>query len=541
MILKRKILRETLGFFNIYYTDHRQPHTTNNKERMRPNTKSGLFIILMGIFSILLSWPLLAQGPVSPNSTVINVSKTNPYQEEKFEVQWMLSNPPGQYDCIGVFPTSAPEQVVWRVATHDWIYARTGSKTTFQINEAGLFEIRYMVFDTTTRNTYNTRARSPLITVLPLPSGNESIVIVSRTNINVGDSVQATWIGTRLSTTSHYVGIYKTNVPLSHTGWQAIKYVNAVRWFKDQVADFFFEESGTFEIRLVAWNDRAQTTETLAVSEKITVEELIPDPRDIRNFGRAGNGPIIAFGDSITAGIGYGASSSNRTFPAALSRWLYNPTPIINMGKGAETTAAALARLPSVLSQNPKIVIVGHAGYDFLQRIPTPTTFRNLRTMIDQIHAQGAMVILLGIQGGGYFDNGVNYRELVIQTSCAYVPNVLRGILGNLEKTSDPVHPNDWGYDIIAERIAPFIVTLTSSTGPGPNHGPGPTLIITRGNGTISLSADLGPEPHTLLWSNGVTDAWFPVLRDIRGNNLTFEVPTEGPQLFFQLVPEGPR
>jgi lysophospholipase L1-like esterase len=42
----------------------------------------------------------------------------------------------------------------------------------------------------------------------------------------------------------------------------------------------------------------------------------------------------------------------------------------------------------------------------------------------------------------------------------AYVPNVLQGLFGKTEFMADPIHPNDAGNKIIAERVYPVLLPL---------------------------------------------------------------------------------
>jgi hypothetical protein len=224
------------------------------------------------------------------------------------------------------------------------------------------------------------------------------------------------------------------------------------------------------------------------------------------------------------------------------------------MGRGGETTAQGLQRLPEVLGLNPSIVILGHGGYDFLARIPSETTFANLDAMIAMVHDSGAIAILLEIQGGRYLDNfHERYEELRVRHGCALIPNILRGIIGDGRKmasTFDP-HPNDWGNNIIAERIAPTLLVLSGARGPGPGPGPALTGVRRHGpvpvealpeliqvrllNGNILVSARGGTGSYILWGSNDLED-WQPIVR-LTGNKPSHEIEMEeNPVFFFKLT-----
>jgi acyl-CoA thioesterase-1 len=134
-------------------------------------------------------------------------------------------------------------------------------------------------------------------------------------------------------------------------------------------------------------------------------------------------------------------------------------TPIENAGRSGDTTGTALERLErDVLSRNPRVVIVLLGGNDFLRRVPTGDTFRNLSTIVERIRARGAAVVLVGVSVGLVSDSyGEEYEHLARRTSSGLVPDILDGILGRNDRMSDSIHPNDEGYRMMAERIEPAI------------------------------------------------------------------------------------
>ena len=107
------------------------------------------------------------------------------------------------------------------------------------------------------------------------------------------------------------------------------------------------------------------------------------------------------------------------------------------------------------------MVIVLLGGNDVLQGVSTTGTVVNLRAIVRSIQESGAVVILVGIQGGAFTDRLADgFRTLAAETRAAYVPNVLRGIIGNPLLSSDAVHPNAAGYRIVAQRILPALEKL---------------------------------------------------------------------------------
>src|SRR5687768_6811544 len=95
---------------------------------------------------------------------------------------------------------------------------------------------------------------------------------------------------------------------------------------------------------------------------------------------------VIAFGDSLTSGYG---ASAGEDYPSRLSAM--SGVPIVNAGRSGDTTESALARIEDdVLSGNPRIVIVGLGGNDFLSGMAVQSTEENLRTIVRRIQGTGA-------------------------------------------------------------------------------------------------------------------------------------------------------
>ncbi len=159
---------------------------------------------------------------------------------------------------------------------------------------------------------------------------------------------------------------------------------------------------------------------------------------------------IVALGDSLTAGVG---ATEGNTYVDVLSRRA--GVPIVNEGESGDRTNDALNRLDAdVLSRNPDIVIVFLGGNDILQLVSIDDTIENLELIIARIKATNADVVLVGTHDTTFQrTREARFRELAHDTDVAYVPDALDGILGRSSLLSDPVHPNDAGYRIVADRI----------------------------------------------------------------------------------------
>lgn len=155
---------------------------------------------------------------------------------------------------------------------------------------------------------------------------------------------------------------------------------------------------------------------------------------------------IVAFGDSLTQGVG----SSGGGFVKILSDDI--GLPIVNLGVAGDTTADALKRIMEAASLEPDVTIVLLGGNDFLQNVPEEKTFENLGEITERMLASGSEVLLLGLSD--------DFGALPEKYGVAYVPDILGGIWGREEMMSDALHPNDRGYELMAERVRPVLEQL---------------------------------------------------------------------------------
>jgi len=184
--------------------------------------------------------------------------------------------------------------------------------------------------------------------------------------------------------------------------------------------------------------------------------QFLPHP-PVKNVRPSGEN-IICFGDSLTYGTG---ASQGMDYPSQLSRLIGKS--VINAGIPGDTTASALSRLErDVLSRSPKIVIITLGGNDLMRGVSREEAFRNLKSAIVAVQDRGSLVIVggidLSIRGRGYSEG---YRKVSEETGAVLVPDVLKDILGNSARMSDPIHPNDAGYAVMAgyfhEAMKPYL------------------------------------------------------------------------------------
>ena len=163
---------------------------------------------------------------------------------------------------------------------------------------------------------------------------------------------------------------------------------------------------------------------------------------------------VLAFGDSLTSGVG---AEEEESYPAVLAGLLR--CRVVNAGVAGELSSEGLARLPPLLKRHkPALVVLCHGGNDMLRKLDEQIIARNIRAMIDLAKDGGADVILLGVPKPGLFLKApAFYAEVAKECRVAYEAKALSDILSAPAQKSDMIHPDADGYRILAERIEALI------------------------------------------------------------------------------------
>jgi len=157
---------------------------------------------------------------------------------------------------------------------------------------------------------------------------------------------------------------------------------------------------------------------------------------------------ILAFGDSLTSGFGVKKEFS---YPVQIQ----NKTgfKVINAGVDGEFSSEGLLRLPVLLKYKPDLVILCHGGNDILNKLSSQELKNNLLAMIELIKQSGSEVLLVGIPNFTLFsfDTHDVYWEVADETDVLFEYEVLTHIELNRSLKSDHVHPNESGYEMMAD------------------------------------------------------------------------------------------
>ena len=169
---------------------------------------------------------------------------------------------------------------------------------------------------------------------------------------------------------------------------------------------------------------------------------------------------IVAFGDSLTAGLGL---PQDQAFPAQLEAALKargTEATVVNAGVSGDTAAAGLARLDWSLPDDASAVIIELGANDALQGLPPEGTKQALAKIIETVQARGLPILLAGMEappnmGKDYADRfRAIYVDLAERYHVLLYPFFLEGVAMNDGMTQgDRLHPNAKGVAAIVENI----------------------------------------------------------------------------------------
>ncbi len=164
---------------------------------------------------------------------------------------------------------------------------------------------------------------------------------------------------------------------------------------------------------------------------------------------------ILAFGDSLTAGVG---TEKQHSYPSVLSR--LSGRKVVNAGISGEVTAQGLARMADVIAKtNPDLIILLEGGNDILGNHNLQKTKQNLTAMIGLAKEQGVQLVLVGVPKKQLFsDVAPFYKELAQEHDLVFEGELISTLLRKRSYKSDMVHFNKSGYQKMAEEIHQLLI-----------------------------------------------------------------------------------
>jgi acyl-CoA thioesterase-1 len=176
---------------------------------------------------------------------------------------------------------------------------------------------------------------------------------------------------------------------------------------------------------------------------------------------------IVAFGDSLTAGLGVPA---DQTYPALLDARLKREGyeyRVVNAGVSGDTSAGGVRRVDWALRLKPEIAIVELGVNDAFRGQKLSGVRANLDQIVARFQAAGARVLVAGMRlppnyGDRYADDFYRlYGEVARARNAPLMPFFLDGVgaVAHLNQ-ADGIHPTAQGYAIIVDRLWPHLVPL---------------------------------------------------------------------------------
>ncbi len=185
---------------------------------------------------------------------------------------------------------------------------------------------------------------------------------------------------------------------------------------------------------------------------------------------RAAQTVLVAFGDSLTAGLGVMPEKSFANQLEAALRAKGLPVRVVNAGVSGDTTAAGLARLDWAIPEKADAVIVEFGANDALRGLRPKQARSNLDAIVTRLRQKGLGVLLAGMLAprnlGPEYAKAFDpiYAELAAKHKVALYPFFLEGVAGKRALNQpDGLHPNAKGVAAIVANILPQVERLLES------------------------------------------------------------------------------
>ncbi len=164
---------------------------------------------------------------------------------------------------------------------------------------------------------------------------------------------------------------------------------------------------------------------------------------------------LLAFGDSLTHGVG---AAADQSYPAVLADRIGRE--VVRSGVPGERAAAGRERLPGVLDRvEPDLVVLCHGGNDILDGRDPAAIRGDLEAMVHAIQDRGIPVMLIGVPAqSGLGATAALYYDVAEATGVPLEDEALETIIGDASLKSDPVHPNAAGYRELARAVHRLLI-----------------------------------------------------------------------------------
>jgi acyl-CoA thioesterase I len=173
---------------------------------------------------------------------------------------------------------------------------------------------------------------------------------------------------------------------------------------------------------------------------------------------------MVAFGDSLTAGLGLPA---NRSFPIQLQKALESKgikVDMINAGVSGDTTSGGRERLDWSIPEGTEAVILELGANDAMRGTDPDVTRAALSDILTRLKARKIAVLLCGMLAppnyGAEYAARFNaiYPELAKRFDVPLYPFFLDGVAAEKKlNQGDGIHPTAEGVDLIVKNMLPTV------------------------------------------------------------------------------------
>jgi acyl-CoA thioesterase I len=173
---------------------------------------------------------------------------------------------------------------------------------------------------------------------------------------------------------------------------------------------------------------------------------------------------MVVLGDSLSAGLGLGASDA---FPAKLQKALKTngiDVDMINAGVSGDTSSGGRDRLDWSVPEGTEAVIVELGANDALRGIDPAVTRAALSDILTRLKARKIAVLLCGMVAppnyGSDYSARFNaiYPDLAKAFAVPLYPFFLQGVAADAKlNQADGMHPTAEGVDTIVRNILPAV------------------------------------------------------------------------------------
>ena len=173
---------------------------------------------------------------------------------------------------------------------------------------------------------------------------------------------------------------------------------------------------------------------------------------------------IVAFGDSLTAGLGL---SANQAFPVRLKKALESKgikVNMINAGVSGDTASGGRDRLDWSIPEGTEAVILELGANDAMRGVDPNVTRAALSDILTRLKARKIAVLLCGMlappnYGADYAARfNAIYPELAKTFGVPLYGFFLEGVAADAKlNQSDGIHPTAEGVDTIVKNILPTV------------------------------------------------------------------------------------